>query len=717
MARLKVLLRGAQISDIPLDANKEYLAGRKESCDIVLQPEKGISREHFKIKFQDGFWTIQSLSRFGEIYSGGQRVEKFNIEHGGSFQVPPYEFQFRDLPAEDINEMSQRSSAPVNESDRTVVGVSPQAPFIKMMTVGGEVKEMLRLEGGDVWVAGRDQGCQIVIQDQRVSRKQFEIRKINGVFTIIDLNSVNGTFLNGSPISAVDPQTLKSGDSIGVLDNVMYFELHDPNFKFKVDKIEIPQINLSDKELSLSSAEFENLTASQADVQANSQISQPKYSSGNTNVSQAGAGHQDQASPSPLMMQQIEEPYTQQQASFKNYGQKQQQQSAHQQQNQYYQFSQSQQGMQPPTPPLNAWKKFTENKPLFFSVVLLVLGGAYYISEMNSEPEKQPVVQVVSNDPFEKLTPEQKKTVQDLFSLAQKAMLQQKYSFAIENLRKLHEILPPGYQDSKSILEEATLNEQIISQKLEQERLEKIKAEQDLEILNTAAKCQKILDRSITVEKMRLCLAPIALIDPTNNEYTRLMTEAERIFTEVEVEKQKALEAKKPKIVEKDQLEILFEKAELYRNNGRPHRAIKAYLNVINSELKDSKDYKIQAEERITFIRGKLQEKIDKFIEDAEIPIKEGKLKDAIAILRQGLDVDPYNEDLNDRIEKNVSELKNQVKLIYQESIIDENFGNLDGDDARQGAKQKWKKILETDIEDGDYYRKAFTKLKRYGVF
>ena len=716
MARLKVLLRGAQISDIPLDPTKEYLAGRKESCDILLQPEKGISREHFKVKFQDGAWTIQSLSRFGEIYSAGQRIEKMNVEHGNSFQVPPYEFQFRDLPQEEIADFSHRGVAPIGENDRTLVGVSPQAPFIKMMTANGAVKEMLRLEGGEVWVSGRDAACQIIIADQRVSRKQFEIRKINGVFTIIDLNSVNGTFLNGSPISAVDPQTLKSGDSIGVLDNVMYFELHDPNFKFKVDKIEIPQINLTDKELSINPAEFENMTgvsASESQVN-NIQLSQPQYSSGSTSVSQVSQVNPQQAQQSPLMMQQIEEPYAQQGPNFRSYGQQQQQQRS-QQQNQYYQFSADPATKRPPPP--SAWKKFTANKPLMMTVVLLILGGALYLNDMMEEPAPTPVAQVVSTDPFSKLTLEQKKTVQDLFSLGQKAMLQNKYSFAIENLRKLHEILPPGYQDSKSMLEEATLNEQIISQKLEQERLEKIKAEQDLEILNTAAKCQKILDRTITVEKMRLCLAPIALIDPTNNEYTRLMSEAEKIATEVEIEKQKQAEAKKPPVVVKDDLEVLFEKAELYRSNGRPHRAIKAYLNVINSELKDDKKLKPQAEERITYIRDKLQEKIDKFIEDSELPLKDGRLKEAISILRQGLDVDPYNELLNERIEKNVVDLKNQVKVIYQESIIDENFGNLDGDDVRQGAKQKWKKILELDIEDGDYYRKAFTKLKRYGVF
>ena len=54
---------------------------------------------------------------------------------------------------------------------------------------------------------------------------------------------------------------------------------------------------------------------------------------------------------------------------------------------------------------------------------------------------------------------------------------------------------------------------------------------------------------------------------------------------------------------------------------------------------------------------------------------------------------------------------------MYQESIIDENFGYVDGSDNRPGDKDKWKKFIEIDLEDGDYYRKAFIKLRRYGVF
>jgi hypothetical protein len=37
--------------------------------------------------------------------------------------------------------------------------------------------------------------------------------------------------------------------------------------------------------------------------------------------------------------------------------------------------------------------------------------------------------------------------------------------------------------------------------------------------------------------------------------------------------------------------------------------------------------------------------------------------------------------------------------------------------ETRPGAKDKWKKIIELDLDDGEYYRKAFIKLRRYGVF
>jgi hypothetical protein len=54
---------------------------------------------------------------------------------------------------------------------------------------------------------------------------------------------------------------------------------------------------------------------------------------------------------------------------------------------------------------------------------------------------------------------------------------------------------------------------------------------------------------------------------------------------------------------------------------------------------------------------------------------------------------------------------------MYQESIIDENYGLVDATETKIGAKDKWKKITEIDLQDGEYFKKAVIKLRRYGVY
>ena len=56
------------------------------------------------------------------------------------------------------------------------------------------------------------------------------------------------------------------------------------------------------------------------------------------------------------------------------------------------------------------------------------------------------------------------------------------------------------------------------------------------------------------------------------------------------------------------------------------------------------------------------------------------------------------------------------MMVLYQESVIDESYGIVDNSETRQGAKDKWKKIVELDLDDGDYFKKAVLKLRKYGV-
>ncbi len=69
------------------------------------------------------------------------------------------------------------------------------------------------LTGTRVYI-GRESICNIAIEDLNASRRHAELRRsANGVWTISDLNSTNGTFVNGSLVTSA---TLADGDRITV---------------------------------------------------------------------------------------------------------------------------------------------------------------------------------------------------------------------------------------------------------------------------------------------------------------------------------------------------------------------------------------------------------------------------------------------------------------------------------------------------------------------
>ena len=51
---------------------------------------------------------------------------------------------------------------------------------------------------------------------------------------------------------------------------------------------------------------------------------------------------------------------------------------------------------------------------------------------------------------------------------------------------------------------------------------------------------------------------------------------------------------------------------------------------------------------------------------------------------------------------------KNKLKPIYEKSMAEESFAKIDE------AKRLWNEILDTDIKEGYYYRKARHHIKKY---
>src|SRR5664280_2565324 len=75
-------------------------------------------------------------------------------------------------------------------------------------------------------VLGRHPQCDIVLESASVSRQHVKITLSEGNYYLEDLNSRNGTYLNGK--LATRPQMLKEGDEIGICDLSFIFHPGTP---------------------------------------------------------------------------------------------------------------------------------------------------------------------------------------------------------------------------------------------------------------------------------------------------------------------------------------------------------------------------------------------------------------------------------------------------------------------------------------------------------
>lgn len=87
-----------------------------------------------------------------------------------------------------------------------------------------------------VAIVGRSSECQIVIADPRVSRRHAMIRKQDGGFHLFDLGSFNGSYLNGSRVTAT--RQLRDGDVLSFADHEFHYsEQGEPSPPPNVDDL------------------------------------------------------------------------------------------------------------------------------------------------------------------------------------------------------------------------------------------------------------------------------------------------------------------------------------------------------------------------------------------------------------------------------------------------------------------------------------------------
>jgi hypothetical protein len=90
--------------------------------------------------------------------------------------------------------------------------VGVEGPTLVVRSGGGRTGEQFPIERAQTTI-GRSPDCDIFLDDVTVSRRHAIVAKAGSTFTIEDLGSLNGTFLNRRRIERAD---LESGDEVQI---------------------------------------------------------------------------------------------------------------------------------------------------------------------------------------------------------------------------------------------------------------------------------------------------------------------------------------------------------------------------------------------------------------------------------------------------------------------------------------------------------------------
>ena len=103
-----------------------------------------------------------------------------------------------------------QTPSPTDEQDNDSVDQTDRRCCL-VQIYPAEVVDGMEMMEKDTIVVGRDQQCDIWIDDGSVSRRHAEFRRVDDSYDVCDLGSTNGTLVNGHPITY---RELQSGDCV-----------------------------------------------------------------------------------------------------------------------------------------------------------------------------------------------------------------------------------------------------------------------------------------------------------------------------------------------------------------------------------------------------------------------------------------------------------------------------------------------------------------------
>ncbi|MCB0365703.1 MAG: FHA domain-containing protein [Bdellovibrionaceae bacterium] len=693
MARIRLKLHGKDVSVIDLVDGQEYISGRSQDCHIPLANQKGISRHHLKI-YQDGdAWIAQLISRYGCLIYEGTEAEAIQLMDGTAFQVPPYEFVFVDtetpsaelapIQTEDqpaspgkTNLTSASTSTAPTSAMPTPYGNGPGIPPAKQPPGNGLVPSGGGIPGigGEHLPEGNLEATSPGLTDltpylriRYPGHDRDDVLELEGNLWVAGRDANCEIPIDDGHVSRRHFELTQTNEGIYITDlgsangtevNGQPITPHEPFRLNSGDRIAIMDLTVV---MELRDTNFKNKMMVVGDlpppqVPATVDFNAPMPFNPNL--------YFDPEGPSAVKL-----------------------------------------GAPEPTGAKAFFIGLKKNKVRMALVVLVPL---VLIGLMMPDKPKNGQTENSSQENgllFENLTPEQKSAVKDIFNLARNHYTQGRYELCLAELNKLHEIIP-FYEDSKSLQTHCVSGSEMTRENQELERKERMRLEAQQRIQYIVTECRTKLGNDASMDAAKECLGPAIELDPTDAGIMEILTAIE---AREEQERQQMMQ--KNALQSRARAgESQYNKAKNLFQKGRLRDSIKEYERYLSGGFPDLKGLNPTAKRELASVRKQLDVKVQDKLSLCKSHYEKKNYKPAIEACNAALGEDPTHKEANSTKASVLSDLRREMKAIYEDSVLEESLGEI------EGAKEKWKKIIQNDIESDDYYQKAKRKLRKYGI-
>lgn len=663
MARLSVKLHGGEVFNLTLESGTEYIAGRAADCAIPLGNERGISRHHVKFTERDGQWVAESLAKFMPLQKGGASIDVVELNEPVVFMVPPYEFHF------DPENQIEAAEVPAEEQ-----GSSPNLPAFYTPRINAGTPSIEDTGSARANNEATVAGAANLVPYLRVSYPNTaddEVLKLEGHLWVAGRDPGCEIPIDSPHISRRHFELARTkegffitdlGSSNGTKLNGNKIPPHEPTRVESGDELKVMNVSMS---FEIRDSHFNNRIES-LPVPA----FDPLLAAGPSQPMWPSPYHEGHLPAVHHGLEEIPENWT---------------------------------ALRPKHLKKVNRKKNKVRLALLVLVPLLLI-MALLPDKKETKAGTDAKAETGQSLVFANLKPEQKAVVKDSFNLARNLYVQGKYELCLTELAKVHDLIPQ-YENSRELQSFCEQGRELVKRQRDLEYKERERAMIEQQITGYVESCKVKLGPESDVEETRQCLAEAIELNPEHHLITEMIHTAQ-----MHEEERKFLAKQKEDLNRKAAKgEAHYRKVKAIYESGKLAKALEEYEKFLSSSYPRIEQRKEQARREVANIKKELKSKVDVAMTDCKSQGSKQQYKQAYITCTKVIDEDPKNIEAKEYRETMLTNLRREMKNIYEDSVLEESLGNVDS------AKEKWRKIMKEDLEFNEYAKKAKSKLQKYG--